>query len=377
MKPTVAIRSLTCALPSKALPNGGPAFAELRDVPEAWYEFWGIYSRQAFDRARGESETWLAGEVSARAVRAAGIEPGQLDMILANITSPFVTRDGSDASRRFAPRLSGLLREHLGASRALNFDIEAECASFLFQMQMAANYIRQGRARHVLVCSAEWFSSLLDYTCKSSINFGDGAAAAVLSAGDADSPYDLLDAVYRSDGEHYGLATAKWRHSRKLEAAGAQARSEAPQDYRAYFTLKNQTKDEIARFMPETIPGIAQRLLDKNGLRGEDVDAVVFHQPAQTLVDGWAATLGVPRERYVVKLADCACLASVSVPIAMHESLRRGVIRPGHRVLIAGAGAGWSFGAQLWRVGEIATGDAPLIEAPRAVAASHPSAAEA
>lgn len=357
MKPTVLLKSLACTLPSKTLPNSHPAFKELADVPAAWFDFWGIRSRQVIDLDKGESELGLACDVAEKAIRQAGVDAASIDMIFANITSPFVSTDGSLASRQFAPRLSGLLKQHLGAGRALNMDIEAECASFMFQMQIASNYIRQGRIKTALVCSTEWMSSLLDYSCKSAITFGDGAAAAVLTAGDVDSPYDLLDAVYRSDGEHFGLATAKWRYPHGLEAAGAQAMQQHPEKFGSYFTLKKQTKDEIARFMPETIPDMVERLLKKTGLRASDIDAMVFHQPAETLVNGWATTLGVPQDRYVVKLADCACLASVSVPIAMYESIRRGIIKPGSLVVLAGAGAGWSFGAQLWRVGPIAIGE--------------------
>lgn len=381
MKPTVLLKSLSCTLPSRHLPNGDPAFKELADVPAAWFDFWGIESRQVIDTAKGESELGLACEVADKALRQAGVDASQIDMIFANITSPFVSTDGSPAGRQFAPRLSGLLKRHLGAERALNMDIEAECASFMFQMQMASNFIRQGRIKHALVCSTEWMSSLLDYSCKSAITFGDGAAAAVLSAGDEDSPYDLLDAVYRSDGEHFGLATAKWRYPRSLEAAGEEAMQRHPEKFASYFTLKTQTKDEIARFMPETIPDMVERLLKKTGLHADDIDAMVFHQPAKTLVNGWAKSLGLGQDRYVVKLADCACLASVSVPIALYESIRRGIVKPGSLVVLAGAGAGWSFGAQLWRVGPIAIGEhdaAPEAQsAPRASDALEPGLAEA
>lgn len=365
MKPTVRLKSLACSLPSKSLPNHHPAFDELQDVPPSWFDFWGIESRQIIDTAKGESELGLACDVAEKALRYAGVDASSIDMVFANITAPFVSTDMRTSGRKFAPRLSGLLKQHLGATRALNMDIEAECASFMFQMQIASNFIRQGRIKNALVCSTEWMSSMLDFTCKSSTTFGDGAAAAVLSAGDADSPYDLIDSVYRSDGTNFGLATAKWRYPRALEAAGPEAMANHPEKFRTYFTLKSQTKDEIARFMPETIPDMVERLLKKTGLQASDIDAMVFHQPAKTLVNGWAKTLGVPQDRYVVKLADCACLASVSVPIAMYESIRRGVIKPGSLVVIAGAGAGWSFGAQLWRVGPIAVGGDPAARSER------------
>jgi 3-oxoacyl-[acyl-carrier-protein] synthase-3 len=354
MKPTIQLKSMAYALPSISLPNGSPQYSRLGEVPEGWFDFWGIRSRQVMDPAKGESELELACDVANRALRYAGIEAGQLDMVLASMTSPYISTDGTPEGRLIAPRLSGMLKQRIGAARALNTDIEAECAGFVFNLQIAANLIRQGRIKHALICASERFSSVLDYSCKSSITFGDGAIAGVLSAGEADSPYDLLDAVYRSDARHYGLATAKWRYPRWIEEAGQDAAQAHPETFNAYFTLKTHTKDEIARFMPEAIPDIVGRLFKKTGVRVEDVDAMVFHQPSQMLVDGWAATLGLPKDRYVVKLADCACLASASVPLALYESIRKGVVKPGSQVVLAGAGAGWSFGAQLWRMGPVA-----------------------
>ncbi|MHA7206081.1 3-oxoacyl-ACP synthase III family protein, partial [Burkholderia pseudomallei] len=258
---------------------------------------------------------------------------------------------------RFAPRLSRTLRERLGARRALDADVEMECASFVLQMQLAANLIKQGRVKRALVCSSERMSAVVDYASKSSTTFGDGAAAAVLVA-DAHDPHgaDWLNAVYRSDATHYALATMQWRYP-KPPADRDDAERQAER-FGAYFTLKPEAQEQIARFMPEAIPDIVERLLRKTGLRTDDIDAMVFHQPSEILVRAWAQRLGLAPDQYVIRLADCACLVSAAVPLALYESIRRGVVKPGSQVVIAGAGAGWGFGAQLWRWGETVVTDA-------------------
>ncbi|MET5117035.1 3-ketoacyl-ACP synthase, partial [Burkholderia pseudomallei] len=57
---------------------------------------------------------------------------------------------------------------------------------------------------------------------------------------------------------------------------------------RASITLKPDAQDQIARYMPEAIPDIVERLLRKTGLRTDDIDAIVFHQPSEILVRAWA-----------------------------------------------------------------------------------------
>ncbi|MBN3819346.1 3-oxoacyl-ACP synthase III family protein, partial [Paraburkholderia sp. Se-20369] len=262
-----------------------------------------------------------------------------------------------DGLRRFAPRLARALRDRLGATRALDADVEMECASFMLQLQIATNLIKAGRVKRALVCSSERMSAVVDYTSKASTNFGDGAAAAVLVAEPADSDgADWLDAAYHSDATRYDLATMQWRNARA--PADDDAANDAENPFGVYFTLKPEAQEAISRFVPVAVPDIVERLLHRSGIGIADIDAMVFHQPSALIVRAWAQRLGLKPDQYVIRVADCACLVSAAVPFALFDSIRRGVIRPGSLVVLAGAAAGWSFGAQLWRWGETVVTDA-------------------
>ncbi|TDA46057.1 3-oxoacyl-ACP synthase III family protein [Burkholderia pyrrocinia] len=351
----VRIASLACRLPARQVLNDDPVFAGVEPIPSEWWKFWGIESRYMIDPATGESELALAERTARDALARAGVEPAELDLVLFNMTSPFVSL--ADGRRRFAPRLARALRDRLGATRALDADVEMECASFVLQLQLATNLIKQGRVKRALVCSSERMSAVVDYTSKSSTNFGDGAAAAVLVAEPADPDgADWLDAAYHSDATRYDLVTMQWRNARA--AAGDDAATDADNPFGVYFTLKPEAQEAISRFMPVAIPDIVERLLHRSGTGIADVDAMVFHQPSALLVRAWAQRLGLKPDQYVIRVADCACLVSAAVPFALYESIRQRVIRPGSLVVIAGAGAGWGFGAQLWRWGETVVTDA-------------------
>ncbi|KVU11655.1 3-ketoacyl-ACP synthase [Burkholderia ubonensis] len=355
----VRIASLACRLPARQVPNDDPVFAGVEPIPAEWWQFWGIESRYMIDPDAGESELALAERTARDALARAGVEPAELDLVLFNMTSPFVSH--ADGRRRFAPRLAHALRDRLGATRALDADVEMECASFVLQLQIATNLIKQGRVKRALVCSSERMSAVIDYTTKSSTNFGDGAAAAVLVAEPADPDgADWLDAAYHSDATRYDLATMQWRNARAPAdgAAVDDAANDADNPFGVYFTLKPEAQEQISRFVPVAVPDIVERLLHRSGIGAADVDAMVFHQPSALIVRAWAQRLGLKPDQYVIRVADCACLVSAAVPFALYESIRRGVIRPGSLVVLAGAAAGWSFGAQLWRWGKTVVTDA-------------------
>jgi 3-oxoacyl-(acyl-carrier-protein) synthase III len=350
----VRMASLACNLPSRLLRNDDPMFDDVEPIPEEWWRFWGIDSRYVIDPHSGDSELTMAERTARQALTRAGIDAAELDLVLFNITSPFVT--GDDGTRRFAPRLARSLRKVLGAHRALDADVEMECASFMLQLQLATNLIKQGCVKRALVCSSERMSAIVDYTSKSSTNFGDGAAAAVLVADEHDTQgADWLGAVYRSDAAHYDLATMQWRYP--LATADHEEAQRQADRFGVYFTLKPEAQTMIARFMPEAIPDIVERLLRKTGVVARDIDAMVFHQPSEILVRAWAQRLGLRADQYVIRLADCGCLVSAALPMALFESIRTGVVKPGSQVVIAGVGAGWGFGAQLWRWGETVVTD--------------------
>ncbi|MGY4730731.1 3-oxoacyl-ACP synthase III family protein [Burkholderia pyrrocinia] len=346
--------SLACRLPTRHVHNDDPLFSRVEPIPAEWWQFWGIESRYMIDPDAGETELTLAEGAAREALELAGVDAGELDLVLFNMTSPFVTH--ADGNRRFAPRLARTLRDRLGAKRALDADVDMACASFVLQLQIAANLIKDGRVKRALVCSSERMSAVFDYTSKSSTNFGDGAAAAVLVAEPPDPRgANWLKAAYHSDSTHYDLVTMRWRKA--FAESGRDADEDDGNRFGAYFTLKPDAQEAIARLMPDAIPGVVARLLNQSGIGTADVDAVVFHQPSALLVRAWAQRLALAPRQYVIRVADCACLVSAAVPFALHESIRQGIIQPGSLVVIAGAGAGWSFGAQLWRWGETVISD--------------------
>lgn len=109
----VRIASLACRLPTRCVRNDDPVFAQVEPIPAEWWRFWGIESRYMIDQDEGETELTLAEDAAREALELAEVDAGDLDLVLFNMTSPFVMH--ADGQRRFAPRLSRMLRDRLGA----------------------------------------------------------------------------------------------------------------------------------------------------------------------------------------------------------------------------------------------------------------------
>ena len=123
--------------------------------------------------------TWeLALGAAQDALADAKIDAGELDLILVSTCTPDTN----------TPNTAAILQDKLGAGAIGAFDINNACTGFVSATDIADCYIKSGKARTVLVVSAETLSRIVDYTDRGTcILFGDGAAAAVYRATEDDN----------------------------------------------------------------------------------------------------------------------------------------------------------------------------------------------
>ncbi|MBE0833762.1 3-ketoacyl-ACP synthase, partial [Escherichia coli] len=142
----------------------------------------------------------------------------------------------------------------------------------------------------------------------------------------------------------YEVATGRWRLP---ENPTGEAKP------RLYFSLFSDGQNKMASFVPTNVPIAMRRALEKAGLGSDDIDYFVFHQPAPFLVKAWAEGIGARPEQYQLTMGDTGVMISVSIPYTLMTGLREGKIRPGDRIVMAGAATGWGFAAQVWQLGEV------------------------
>ncbi|MFM7086005.1 MAG: beta-ketoacyl-ACP synthase III [Cyanobium sp.] len=279
----------------------------------------------------GETITSLAATAAAAAIAHAGWQPSQVDLILLATSSP-------DDLFGTAPRVQAAI----GASAAVAFDLTAACSGFLFALITAAQYIRSGSFRRVLVIGADQLSRWLDWddrrTC---VLFGDGAGAVALEACDPAAD-GLLAFRMRSDGSRNACLTLAQTdaHQPLVGACSAQVGGFAP------IHMNGQ---EVYKFAVREVPAVLAELLTQTGLAADRLDWLLLHQANQRILDAVADRFAVPHERVLSNLADYGNTSAATIPLMLDEAVRDGRVRRGHLIASSGFGAGLSWGGALLR----------------------------
>jgi 3-oxoacyl-[acyl-carrier-protein] synthase-3 len=278
----------------------------------------GIERRHIAEPAQTSSD--LATEASRRALEAAGVVPGQLDLIIVATSTPdFIF-----------PSTACLLQAKLGAKGGAAFDVQAVCSGFVYALATADAFIRANQYRNALVAGAEVFSRILDWNDRGTcVLFGDGAGAVVLVAGDRPGVHASR---LRADGSQADILCVPGNVSR-----GAVIGSPFLQmDGQGVFKFVVRVLEESAR---ETVAAAGMAL--------GDVDWLIPHQANVRILEATARRLGLPREKLVVTVDHHGNTSAASVPLALDESVRSGKIKPGDRVLMQGVGGGFTWGSSL------------------------------
>jgi len=278
----------------------------------------------------GVATSDLAVEAGHRALKSANLplEPGAVDAVVLATTTP------DHPCPATAPQVAA----RLGLGTVAAYDIAAVCSGFLYALATAAAQIIADQARRVLVIGAETYSTILNPADRTtSVIFGDGAGAVVLSAvPDPDRPGVLLGVDLGSDGSQQNLIIIPGGGSRER----ATPSEPDPQD--RYFTM--QGKKVFAEAVTR-MGDSASALLDRIGWPTGSVDHLVGHQANMRILKALAQRLGLPEERAVVNLDRVGNTSAASVPLALSDAAAAGTLTAGSRVLLTAFGGGLTWGA--------------------------------
>jgi 3-oxoacyl-[acyl-carrier-protein] synthase-3 len=282
--------------------------------------------RQRYIAADGEKTSDLAVAAAREALSDAGIDAGELDMIVCATTTP-------DQS---FPATATVVQSRLGMTRGAAFDVQAVCSGFIYGLAVADSMIRTGAARTILLIGAETMSRLLDWNDRTTcVLFGDGAGAVVLQAhtgvGD-NSDQGVLNTRLFSDGRLHDM----------LYADGGVSSTQTT------GKLRMQGK-EVFKHAVTNIAAAIVASSEAAGLQIADIDWFVPHQANQRILDGTAKKLGIDPARVISTVASHGNTSAASVPLALVTAVRDGRIRRGDLVLLEAMGGGFTWGAGLIR----------------------------
>ncbi|MEO0406029.1 MAG: beta-ketoacyl-ACP synthase III [Cyanobacteria bacterium P01_A01_bin.135] len=326
----VTVTGCGSAVPRLSVSNDH--LSEIVETSDEWIASrTGIRTRQL--AGEGESTSSLAAAAAQRALEMAQVDPQTVDLILLATSTP----DDLFGS-------SSQVQAQLGASQAVAFDITAACSGFIVGLSTAAQFIYSGAYKTVVLIGADVLSRWVDWgdrrTC---VLFGDGAGAVVLQAGEQDG---LLGFELRSDGTQYSCLTLPYQGE-------GRSHSEAVTTQLGGFQPINMNGQEVYRFAVRQVPEVIEKAIYRAGLAREDIDWLLLHQANQRILDAVAKRLKVPSERVISNMAAHGNTSAASIPLALDEWVRQGKIQPGDIIAAAGFGAGLTWGATLFRWGQL------------------------
>ncbi len=308
------------ALPVHRVSNA--ELAERVDTSDEWIvERTGIRFRHI--AGEGETTATLAADAARAAIAAAGIDAGQIDLIVLATATPDQT----------FPATATKVQAMLGIDDCVAFDVAAVCSGFLYAVQVADSMLRAGVHRRALVIGAETFSRILDWEDRATcVLFGDGAGAIVLEADDSDNGQGILATKLHADGRHNGL----------LYVDGG------PSTTGTVGKLRMKGK-EVFRHAVVNLAAVMGESLTLAGLAPDDVDWLVPHQANARILDATARKLGLSPDKVVVTVDQHANTSAASVPLALDTAVRDGRIQRGDIVVLEAMGGGFTWGAAVVR----------------------------
>lgn len=327
----VVLTGCGSATPDTILDNYG--LSQFIETSDEW-----IASRTGIRQRRlaqgDRALTQLSAKAGAAALDMAGITPEELDLIVLATSTPddlFGT--------------ASLIQAELGAVQAVAFDLTAACSGFLFAMVTAAQFIRTGTYRNVLVLGADVLSRWVDWrdrrTC---VLFGDGAGAVVMQGSDTSDRLCGFD--LHSDGRQNGCLTLNFQ-------GNEQPLSDAAAVNQGTYQPIAMNGQEVYRFAVKRVPEVIEKALFRADLTADQVDWLLLHQANQRILDAVAQRLHIPSDRVISNMASYGNTSAASIPIALDEWVRSGKIQAGDTIASAGFGAGLTWGAAIFQWGAI------------------------
>ena len=275
----------------------------------------------------------MATVAARRALACAGLEPGDIDLIVY----------GSCSNDEQVPNSASGVQLALGARGVAAMDVNTACTSFLYGLSTASAMIRTGAIRRAVVIGVELISPYMDWDNRNvAVLFGDGAAAVVLEA--TDTPVGLL-------GEQLGCL-ADQRHVLRVRGMGCVY---ANRDVVLGDTAWDFEGQEIFKHAVQGMTRASAAVLEKCGLRPEDIDLVVPHQANLRIIEAVVSRTGVPMDKVMLTVERYGNMSAATVPVALAEALEEGRVKPGALILMPAFGAGLTVCAHLVRWGDRVT----------------------
>ncbi|PKA82972.1 3-oxoacyl-[acyl-carrier-protein] synthase-3 [Ulvibacter sp. MAR_2010_11] len=318
---TAAITAVGGYVPDYVLTN--QILETMVDTNDEWITTrTGIKERRILkDKNKGTS--YLAIQAAKDLLNKSNTNPEDIDMVIMATATPDMP-----------VAVTGVyVATEIGAVNAFSYDLVAACSSFLFGMSTAAKYIESGRYKKVLLIGADKMSSIIDYEDRATcIIFGDGAGAVLFEPNT--EGLGVKDEILRTDGIG--------RPHLKIDAGGSilPASAETVANKQHYVFQDGKT---VFKFAVSNMADVSEKIMNRNGLSGEDVQWLVPHQANKRIIDATAKRMNLPEEKVMMNIHKYGNTTSATLPLCLQDYEKQ--LKKGDNLVFASFGGGFTWGA--------------------------------
>ncbi len=326
-KPVYAsFKSIGAYVPEKILSNAD--LEKMVDTTDEWIlKRTGIKERHL--AADDEYTSDMGAKAAKIAIERSGIPTEEIDLVLcATVTPDYFNM----------PSTACIISDKLGIKNVQALDISAACSGFVYLLSIAKAFIESGMKKNVLVIGAEKFSSIVDYTDRSTcILFGDGAGAAVISASELEEE-KFIDVHASADGSYADFLVTPAPGcinpvSQKVLDEGLN-----------FVQMKG---NETFKLAVKTLTKDVKEILAKNEIKSEDIPHFIPHQANFRIIKAVGDALKMREDQVVVTVGKYGNTSAASIPMAINDIWESGRLQNGELMLLDTFGGGLTWASAL------------------------------
>ncbi len=320
-KKRIGIVGVGAYLPEKILTNKD--LEKMVDTTDEWITTrTGIKERRIASEAEASSD--MGAKAAEEALRLASLEASDLDLIICATITPDM----------FFPSTSCFIQKKLKALNAACFDVSAACTGYIYAINIAEQFLKNGTYKNALVIGTEKLSIITDWSDRNTcVLFGDGAGACVLKPVDQGG---IISTYLGADGNQSGILNMP---------AGGSRMPASEYSVKSKLHFLKMAGSELFKLAVKLMADAAEKALSKAGLSHKDVACFIPHQANIRILQAVAKKIGIPEERIYMNIERCGNMSSASTAVALCEAVKDRRVKKGDIIVLVAFGGGLTWGA--------------------------------
>lgn len=287
----------------------------------------GIRERHVVDK--GMATSHMATEAAKCLLQLTKTNAEDIDLIVVASVTPDM----------FFPATACLVQDRIGANKAWGFDLSAACSGFAYALTVGAQFVGAGTHKKALVIGSDTMTSILNYEDRATcVLFGDGAGAALVEP--ANGNEGILDFEHDVDGSGGQYLYMPGGGSLNPSSAETIAKK---------MHYVHQEGSQVFKYAVRRMADLAAHLVERNGLKSDDIALVVPHQANLRIIKAMQERLGVEDSKVMVNIDRYGNTTAATIPLGLRDAVAQGRIKKGDLVLVLTVGAGYTTGGILLR----------------------------